>query len=79
MIIFVKKNIVMDTLIIHTEAKKTKALISFLKAFDISFEIKKDTKKEDKPYDPEFVKKVLATKNEKSIRVNPKNIWESIM
>ena len=69
----------MGTIIIHTEAKKTKALISFLKAFDISFEIKKDTKKDEKPYDPEFVKKVLATKNEKSIRIKKKNIWESIM
>ena len=59
----------MDTLIIHTEAKKTKSLISFLKAFDVSFEIKKDTKKEDKPYDPEFVKMVLEASKSNKRRV----------
>ena len=68
----------MVTLIIHTEAKKTKALISFLKAFDISFEIKKE-KKDEKPYDPEFVKMVLEASKGKRKRINPNNIWESIL
>ena len=34
----------MDTLIIHSDPIKTKALATFLKAFDISFEIKKTKK-----------------------------------
>lgn len=45
-----------------------------LKVMEISFE-----DNDDKPYNPEFVKKILATRNEKSIRVNPENIWESIL
>ena len=65
----------METIIIEAESKKAKALKQFLKAFDVSFKIQK----QDSPYDPEFVKKIIATKNEKSTRINPKNIWESIM
>ena len=63
----------METLIIHTETDKIKAIAKLLKAFNVSFEIKKE-----KPYDPEFVKKILATKNEKSTRINPHKLWESI-
>lgn len=69
----------METIVIHSDSTKTKAIVNFLKAFDITFELKKSTKKVEKPYNPEFVKKILDSKNEKSIRVNPKNIWESIM
>ena len=65
----------MATLIIHTETDKINAIATLLKAFDISFEIKKT---KEKPYDPEFVKKILATKNEKSTRINPHKLWESI-
>jgi cytochrome c556 len=63
----------METLIIHSENEKIKGIIALLKAFDISFEIKKE-----KPYDSEFVKKILATKNEKATRINPHKLWESI-
>ena len=41
----------METLIIHSEPEKIKAIAALLKAFDISFEIAKE-----KPYDPQFVK-----------------------
>lgn len=58
----------MDTIIIHTETKKTKALVSFLKAFDISFEIKKGNK-EEKPYNPEFVKMILEASKSNNRRV----------
>jgi hypothetical protein len=37
----------MDTIIIHAEPKKKKALLEILKAFDIPFEVKK-TKEEGK-------------------------------
>ena len=63
----------METLIIHTETEKINAIATLLKAFDISFEIKKE-----KPYDPEFVKMVLEARKGKRIRINPENVWESI-
>ncbi|MEZ4908871.1 MAG: hypothetical protein R2771_14810 [Saprospiraceae bacterium] len=33
----------------------------------------------EKDYDPDFVKKILSTKKEKSTRIDPYNLWESIM
>ena len=52
----------METLIIHTEKEKLTALKSFLEEMNITFEVKKPkAKKEDRPYDPEFVKKVLES------------------
>ena len=65
----------METLIIHTETDKINAIATLLKAFDISFEIKKT---KEKPYDPEFVKMVLEARKGKRIRINPENVWESI-
>ena len=68
----------METIVINTvEPSKIEQITAFLKSINVSFEIKK--LKKTKEYDPEFVKKILATKNEKSIRINPKNIWESIL
>jgi len=50
----------METLIIHTEKEKLTALKSFLEEMNITFEVKKPkAKKEDRPYDPEFVKMIL--------------------
>ncbi|MBP6794327.1 MAG: hypothetical protein KA143_04690 [Saprospiraceae bacterium] len=52
----------METLIIHTEKEKLTALKSFLEEMNITFEVKKpksSSKKEDRPYDPEFVKMIL--------------------
>ena len=50
----------METLIIHTEKEKLSALKSFLEEMNITFEVKKSkVKKEDSPYDPAFVKKIL--------------------
>jgi hypothetical protein len=73
-----KKYYVMETIVINTvEPSKLEQIKTFLNSLNVSFEIKKT--KKTKEYDPEFVKKILATKNEKSIRVNPKNIWESIL
>ena len=70
----------MNTIIVHADSKVSKALITIFKALNVSYEIKKEnSKEEESPYDPEFVKKILATKNQKSYRVNPENIWESIL
>ena len=70
----------METLIIRTEKEKLSALKTFLEEMNITFEIKKPkVKKEDRPYDPMFVKKILDTENENTIRVNPAKIWESIL
>ena len=68
----------MNTIIVHADSKVSKALIAIFKALNVSYEIKKENSKEESPYDPEFVKKILATKNQKSYRVNPENIWESV-
>lgn len=59
----------MDTLIIKSESNKTKAIAAFLKAFDVSFEIIKDTEKKEKTYDPEFVKMVLESSKSNNRRV----------
>ncbi|MFY7811262.1 MAG: DUF2683 family protein [Flavobacterium sp.] len=64
----------METLIIHTEGEKLKTIQNLLKLLDIKYE----KKKEKSTYNPEFVKKILNTKNEKSIAVNSKNVWEVI-
>jgi len=45
----------METIIIHTEPKKMKALKSFFEAFSIPFEVKKT---KDSPYNPDFVSMV---------------------
>lgn len=65
----------METIIIQADAKKAKAIKDFLKAFDITF---KTSKKEESPYNPEFVKMVLEAREGKRKRINPSNIWESI-
>lgn len=57
----------METLIIHTEKEKLTALKAFLEEMNITFEVKKpksSSKKEDRPYDPEFVKKILSSMEE---------------
>jgi len=64
----------METIIIHAETTKKKALIEILKALDIPFTIIE----EEKPYDPEFVKMVLDASKGKRKRINPDNVWESI-
>jgi hypothetical protein len=67
----------METLIIHTDQDKLDKIIEFLKSMKVSYEINKCKGKKDKPYNPDFVKKVLEVKNEKSVRLDPATIWES--
>lgn len=72
----------METLIVSAEKEKLTALKAFLEELNITFEVKKSKsklKESEKPYNPEFVKKILQTEKEKSIRVNSSNLWESIL
>ncbi len=57
----------METLIIHTEKEKLTALKDFLQEMNITFKVKKPkslSKKREKPYNPEFVKKILSSMEE---------------
>ena len=49
----------MNTIIVHADSKISKALIAIFKALNVSYEIKKENSKEEIPYDPEFVKKIV--------------------
>ena len=70
----------MNTIIVHADSKVSKALIAIFKALNLSYEIKKEnSKEEESPYDPEFVKMVLEARKGKTKRINPHNIWESIL
>jgi hypothetical protein len=57
----------METLIIETEGKTLEKIKTFLQEINVSFKTK--TKKEEKPYDPEFVKMVLEARNSNQRRV----------
>ena len=50
----------MNTIIVHADSKISKALIAIFKALNVSYEIKKENSKEESPYDPEFVKKIVG-------------------
>jgi hypothetical protein len=71
----------MDTLIIHSDPSKTKALAAFLKAFDIAFEIKKTKKNVNKEsYNPEIVKTILESKQQykdgKFTTIKTEDLWK---
>ena len=57
----------METLIIETEGKTLEKIKTFLQEINVSFKTK--TKKEEKPYNPEFVKMVLEARNSNQRRV----------
>jgi|JI91814BRNA_FD_contig_41_462511_length_414_multi_1_in_0_out_0_1 hypothetical protein len=62
----------MNTIIVHADSKISKALIAIFKALNVSYEIKKENSKEESPYDPEFVKKIV----ERSENVKRGNVVE---
>lgn len=58
----------MDTIIIQTDALKTKALTDLLKAFEVKYDIisSKDMDKNNEiGYNPAFVKEILQSKEDK--------------
>ena len=66
----------METIIIHSESKKIKAIVELLKVFDVSFEIKKA----EKEYNPAFVSDVLESKQQyskgKYTTIKTENLWK---
>ena len=69
----------METLIIHAEQDKLDKVIDFLKSIKVSYEINKGKVKKEKPYNPDFVKKVLDAKNEVGGKeLDPNDPWKSL-
>ena len=79
----------METIIIHADSKKMKALKAFLKAFEISFTVSNieeapsnSEKKGQSPYDPKFVSKILkrleSSKKGNTVEINPNDLWGSL-
>ena len=72
----------MNTIIVHADSKISKALIAIFKALNVSYEIKKENSKEESPYDPEFVKKILErsenVKRGNVTTIDPKDLWGSL-
>jgi hypothetical protein len=69
----------METLIIHADQDKLDKIIEFLKSMKVSYEINKSKGKKDKPYNPDFVKKVLDAKNvEGGKEIDPNDPWKSL-
>ena len=62
----------MNTIIVHADSKVSKALVAIFKALNVSYEIKNENSKEESPYDPEFVKKIV----ERSENVKRGNVVE---
>ena len=71
----------METIIIKEKKAKTKIIKDFLDKQNVKYVITSSDKecKEDSPYNSDFVEMVLKAKKGKSTRVNPENIWESIL
>ncbi len=69
----------METLIIHAETNKIEALVTFLKAFDIRFEIKKPKSKEV-DYNLEFVEMILKSRQQykegKFTTIKTEELWK---
>lgn len=66
----------METLIIESEGDTLEKIKSFLSELKVSFKTKK---KKEKPYNPEFVKKILERRNEKGgTIIDPNNLWKSL-
>ncbi|MBK8055191.1 MAG: hypothetical protein IPK35_18435 [Saprospiraceae bacterium] len=71
----------METIIIKAKKSKCNIIKDFLDKQNVQYEItsSEKEKKDESPYDPEFVEMVLKAKEGKSTRINPQNIWESIL
>ena len=69
----------METIIIHTDNDKAKALKQFLEAFEVDYQVEDQDKS---PYNREFVKKILerskSAKEGNTIEVDPNDLWGSL-
>jgi uncharacterized protein YjiK len=76
----------MTTIKINERTKTGKAFMAMLETFfkdvegiEIIEDNSKTAKKEESPYNPEFVKMVLkSAKSKKSVEINPKDVWGSL-
>ena len=66
----------MSIIEVNTDATTLAKIVSYLQSLQVKFTVKDSEKS---PYDPTFVEMVLKAREGKSTRVNPKNIWESIL
>ncbi len=66
----------MLTIEINTDATTLSKIVDYLNALEVKFTVKET---EEEAYDPEFVEMVLKASKGKSTKVNPGNIWESIL
>jgi hypothetical protein len=66
----------METLIIECEGATLEKIKAYLSELKVSFQSKK---KKEKPYNPEFVKKILERRNEEGGTIfDPNNLWKSL-
>ncbi len=54
----------MKTLIIHTEDDKVQLIKDFLNSIKVKFETKTTSKKDESPYNPEFVAKIERSRQQ---------------
>ena len=70
----------METIIIHTEKDKLQLIKDFLESIKVKFETKTTSKKEDSPYDPEFVAKIERSRQQlkegKVTRIKIEDLWK---
>ncbi len=66
----------MSIIEVKADATTLSKIVEYLQSLQVQFTVK-DT--EESPYDPKFVEMVLKAKKGKSTRINPENIWESIL
>ncbi len=66
----------MSIIEINTDATTLSKIVEYLQSLQVKFTVKDAA---ESPYDPEFVEMVLKAREGISTRVNPENIWESIL
>ncbi len=65
------------TLKINERTKVGKSFMAFIEAFSEK-EKGIEIVSESSPYNPDFVAKIRKAEKQKSIKVNPKDVWESL-
>ena len=66
----------MSIIEVNTDATTLSKIVEYLQLLQVKFTVKDAA---ESPYDPEFVEMVLKAREGISTRVNPENIWESIL
>jgi len=71
----------METIIIKANKNKSNIIKEYLDSQKVKYQTTSSIKdsKGESPYNPEFVEMVLKARQGNSTRINPENIWESIL